>query len=257
MKGWRVNPHQQLAHWLKESSSTVAFTGAGISTESGIPDFRSPGGIWSQTRPIYFDEFLESADARRESWRQKEILHRDFANSQPNDGHLVLAKWESEGRIEGIITQNIDGLHQLAGSVHVFELHGTARAIECLRCAARYDVNEMMEQYRRTGQPPQCPHCDGLLKSATVSFGQTLPEGVLTDSIRLAERCELFLAIGSSLVVEPAAGLPRLARRRGAKLVIINRDPTPQDEFAHLVFHHSIGDVLRQVDELLIGDTKK
>ncbi len=225
--------------------------GAGISTESGIPDFRSPGGIWSQARPVYFNEFLESADARRESWRQKEILHRDFVDSKPNVGHQILAKWESNGLLEGVITQNIDGLHQLAGSNNVFELHGTARAIVCLSCDARFDVDEMMELYRQTGEPPQCPHCDGLLKSATVSFGQTLPEDVLTDSIRLTQRCELFLAIGSSLVVEPAAGLPRLARNRGAKLVIINRDETLQDQFAQLVFRDSIGAVLRQVDEYM------
>jgi NAD-dependent deacetylase len=246
-----------LADWLRESASTVAFTGAGISTESGIPDFRSPGGVWSQARPVYFDEFLQSADARRESWRQKEILHREFADSKPNDGHRVLAKWEEDGLLEGVITQNIDGLHQLAGSTNVFELHGTARAIVCLTCAARFEVNEMMELYRQTGQPPQCPLCDGWLKSATVSFGQTLPEDILNDSIRLAQRCELFLAIGSSLVVEPAASLPRLARRGGAKLVIINRDETLQDQFAQLLFRDSIGDVLRQVDRYLKDTPKK
>jgi NAD-dependent deacetylase len=242
---------QQLASALKSSRCSVAFTGAGISTESGIPDFRSPGGIWATSKPVYFEDFLNSADARRESWRQKEIAHREFSTATPNPGHQVLARWESIGLIEGVITQNIDGLHQIAGSQCVWELHGTARAIACLSCDARFEVDPMMDEFRKSGQPPTCPHCGGWLKSATVSFGQPLPEGVLMDFLQLAERCELFLAIGSSLVVEPAASLPRMAKRRGAQLVIINRDPTPLDDRADLIFRESIGKVLTAVDQRL------
>ncbi|MBY0586723.1 Sir2 family NAD-dependent protein deacetylase [bacterium] len=236
---------------MKESGSTVVFTGAGISTESGIPDFRSPGGIWSQSKPVFFDEFLRSAEARRESWRQKEIVHRDFSQAAPNAGHRAIARWESAGLIDGVITQNIDGLHQAAGNEAVLELHGTARAIACLTCEARYDVDSMMNLFRQTGEPPECPQCGGYLKSATVSFGQPLPEDILLDSIRMAEQCELFLAIGSSLVVEPAASLPRSAKRRGARLIIINRDSTPLDDQADRVYREAIGAFLTEVDQLL------
>ncbi len=239
---------QTVARWLQEARSAVAFTGAGISTESGIPDFRSPGGIWARTQPVYFDEFLASAEARNEYWRQKSICYRDFGNAEPNTGHRVLASWEERGLLRGVITQNIDELHQRAGSRRVWELHGTAMQVMCLDCGKRYATESMTREYERLGEPPACPACGGLLKHATVSFGQSLPADVLSEAARVARESDLFFAIGSSLVVHPAAGLPQLAAEAGSRLVIINRDPTPLDSLAAVRFSQSIGEVLQRID---------
>jgi NAD-dependent deacetylase len=237
-----------VANWLRAARRAVVFTGAGMSTESGIPDFRSPGGVWARNRPVYYDEFLASAEARFEYWRQKSEAADDFERAKPNSGHLSLAHWEQTGRIAGVITQNIDGLHQLAGSRRVLELHGTARSIACVDCQARFEPWPLMQAFRAQLAVPPCPTCGGRLKSATVSFGQALPVEVLEESVRLAETSDLFLAIGSSLVVHPAAGLPQLARRGGARLVIINRDPTDQDHSAAAVLHEPIGATLAAID---------
>ena len=241
---------RQVAQWLLDASSAVAFTGAGISTESGIPDFRSPGGVWATSQPVYFDDFVRSAEARQAYWRQKALAHRDFAEAQPNVAHRALARWEAERGLRGVVTQNIDGLHQLAGSQNVLELHGTARFVSCLQCAARFEAGGLVARFLSEGAPPACPECRGLLKHATISFGQALPAEVLARAIELAEQSDLFLAIGSSLVVQPAAGLPWIARQAGARLVIINRDPTPLDEHAHLVIRASIGETLSAIDNL-------
>jgi len=241
--------YETLAEWIRDAHKMVAFTGAGMSTESGIPDFRSPGGIWSQSQPVLFDEFLHSDEARHEYWRQKSVAHADFVSAGPNAGHRVLAKWESAGRLHGVITQNIDGLHQDAGSRNVLELHGTARWIACLDCTERFEPAPLVDQFLATDTVPPCPKCGGMLKHATVSFGQSLPEGVLKDAMYWSRQCDLFLAMGSSLVVEPAASLPRLAAESGVRLVIINRDPTDQDRNAALVFHASIGETLAAVDQ--------
>lgn len=241
----------QLAEWIRDARRAIAFTGAGISTESGIPDFRSPGGIWARSIPVYYDDFLASSEARYEYWRQKSVAHRDFVAAQPNVGHRVLARWESAGLIRSLVTQNIDGLHQIAGSRDVLELHGTAREIACLDCFARFDADTMVERFLEKDEVPECPHCGGLLKHATISFGQTLPGDVLQKACQWAQESDVFLALGSSLVVEPAASLPRLAKRNGAALIIINRDPTPQDEIADLVLRKSIGATLAATEELL------
>jgi NAD-dependent deacetylase len=238
----------RVAHWLASSKSAVVLTGAGISTESGIPDFRSPGGVWSKYRTVFFDEFLASADGRSEYWRQKCEMHREFGPAQPNAGHRVLAHWEATGRIRGVITQNIDGLHQMAGSQRVLEFHGTARQAACLDCAARFDIEPLVSQFLSDDRVPDCPQCGGRLKHATISFGQMLPPDVLMEATRWSRDAELMLAIGSSLVVTPAADLPRIAKERGAKLVIINRDPTPLDAIADTVIRHSIGETLTQLD---------
>jgi NAD-dependent deacetylase len=235
-----------LASWLKSARAAVAFTGAGISTESGIPDFRSPNGIWSKASPVYFEDFLRSPAARLEYWRQKSIAHVDFAGARPNDGHRVLAEWEKAGKLTGVITQNIDGLHQEAGSGRVLELHGTAREVGCLACGRRSPADPWVAKFLETQTVPDCPDCGGLLKHATISFGQALDESVLEEAVRLSRECDLFLALGSSLVVHPAAGLPALARDNGARLVIINRDPTPLDGIADLVIGESIGATLTQ-----------
>jgi NAD-dependent deacetylase len=238
----------QVGGWLANADEVVAFTGAGISTESGIPDFRSPGGVWATSQPVYFDEFMSSASARQEYWRQKAATHDGFMNSAPNAGHQVLAEWERQGRLRAVITQNIDGLHQVAGNNSVLELHGTARAVSCLDCGARFEAGPMVEYFRAHDRPPDCPECGGRLKHATVSFGQQLPSDVLQESMRLSERADLFFAIGSSLVVQPAASLPALAKQNGARLVIINRDPTPLDDVADVVIHASIGESLTRID---------
>jgi NAD-dependent deacetylase len=241
----------QLAEWLRAANCAVALTGAGISTESGIPDFRSPGGVWSKYRTVYFDEFLASADGRTEYWRQKAEAHRDFAAAQPNAGHRVLAAWEAAGRIRGVITQNIDGLHQMAGSREVLELHGTARQAACLDCGHRMPIEPLVEEFFRMHSAPPCPQCDGRIKHATVSFGQPLPSRVLDQAAAWSQECDLMLAIGSSLVVTPAADLPLWAARAGSRLVIINRDETPLDRAAAAVLRAPIGDTLTQVDSLL------
>jgi len=234
----------ELARLLHEAKSAVALTGAGISTESDIPDFRSPGGVWSKYQPVYFDEFMASEDSRTEYWRQKCEGHDDFARAKPNNGHRVLAHWEGEGRLRGVITQNIDGLHQDAGSRRVWELHGTARAATCLDCQARFDIEPLVEEFRRTARAPACGECGGRVKHATISFGQQLDREVLMATSRTCREVDLILAIGSSLVVTPAADLPRLAVQSGGRLVIINRDPTPLDHLAELTISGSIGKVL-------------
>jgi NAD-dependent deacetylase len=241
----------RIASWLADARRAVAFTGAGISTESGIPDFRSPGGVWSRYRQIDYSEFVASAEARHEYWRQKCEAHGDFAAARPNAGHLALARWEQAGRLRGVITQNIDGLHQAAGSRRVLELHGTARHIGCLDCGARQPADALVQRFLRTNEVPACDRCGGLLKHATVSFGQSLPEQVLADATAWSREADLFLAIGSSLVVHPAAGLPLLAKRAGARLAIVNRDETPLDGLADAVVREPIGEVLGRIDSAL------
>lgn len=240
----------QLADWLKESRCTVAFTGAGISTESGLDAYRTPGGVWARNRVVYFQEFMESEAGRIEYWRQKAEAHESFANAQPSAGHLVLARLEQRQQLAAVITQNIDGLYQDAGSREVLELHGTARYVSCLDCHARYPAGPLVEQFLATGKVPPCQQCGrDRMKHATVSFGQALPVDVVNKAVQYAKTCELFLALGSSLVVYPAADLPQMAARRGAKLVIINDEPTPLDRLASLVIHGKLGPVLSQVEK--------
>ena len=209
-------------------------------------DLPTESGATSQ--PVYFDDFVASPDSRYEYWRQKSIAHRDFAASQPNVGHTLLAQWEAACNLRAVITQNIDGLHQLAGSARVIELHGTARQIACLQCEQRYDAEPMVKQFLETDQVPSCVQCGGMLKHATISFGQSLQPEVLESAMTLARDADFLLVLGSSLVVEPAASLPRLAKQQGARVVIVNRDETPQDASADQVFHESIGAVLETIN---------
>ena len=236
--------------WLDESGSAVVLCGAGISTESGIPDFRSPGGVWSRHRTIDFDEFCHSAQARYEYWRQKAEAHRDFVRATPNITHRTLARWETTGKLRGVITQNIDGLHQDAGSRQVLELHGTAREIACLDCAWRDRSDPWIRLFLEQERVPDCPSCGGRLKHATISFGQSLSLDMLQTANRWAAEADLFFVLGSSLVVEPAAGLPRTAVQRGARLVILNRDATPLDAIASLVVHAPLGRVFELFQQL-------
>jgi len=244
---------ERLAEWLSAAKNAVAFTGAGISTESGIPDFRSPGGVWSKYRTVDYSEFLASAPARDEYWRQKAEAHGDLAAARPNRGHDVLAAWERRRLLRGVITQNIDGLHQQAGSRAVLELHGTARDGSCLDCGWRAAIEPFLEEFGRTGRAPACPRCGGRFKHATVSFGQALPTEAFAEAMRWAVEAPLMLAIGSSLVVTPAADLPRLVVQRGGRLAILNRDPTPLDSLASLVIRAPIGATLAMVAETCRG----
>ena len=196
---------------------------------------------------------MASADARHEYWRQKMEGHRDFARAQPNDGHRVIAKWERDGRIRGVITQNIDGLHHLVGNQEVLELHRTARQICCQDCGTCFEAEPLIAEFLETDCVPACRRCDGgRLKHATISFGQALPEEVLNRAAAWCEQADLLLAIGSSLVVSPAADLPALTTRSGGRLVIINRDTTPLDALADEVIQESIGATLVAIDKCLV-----
>ncbi|MDX1632605.1 MAG: Sir2 family NAD-dependent protein deacetylase [Thermoanaerobaculia bacterium] len=240
--------HRQLARWIRETDSGVAFTGAGISTDSGISDFRSPGGVWSRYDPVYYDDFMASAEARREYWRQKAESHGEFADAVPNRSHELLAEWEAEGHLLGVVTQNIDGLHQAAGSQQVLELHGTVREVECQDCRERFEAGPYVEHFLSEDVVPPCPACGrDRLKHATISFGQSLDRDILDASSELARRADLFLALGSSLEVQPAASLPGVAKSSGARLVIVNREATPLDPLADLVFHAGIVETLETV----------
>ncbi len=236
-----------LRQLVLSSSAGVAFTGAGISTESGIPDFRSPGGVWSRNRTIYYDEFVSSREARIEYWRQRVELYREFADAEPNDGHRALAEFERRGNLVAVVTQNIDGLHQLGGSKRVIELHGTARVIGCIECGKEWPPEEVHTWIDRGNEAPDCDECGAPLKSKTISFGQAMPAAQMQEAAQLCRQADLLLAIGSSLVVEPAASFPRLAKQHGAKLVIINRTETPLDDYADLVIRESIGETLMSV----------
>ena len=225
----------------------LPFTGAGISTECGIPDFRSPGGIWTKNRPIPFDEFLASQEARDEAWRRQFAMENEFGGAKPGRGHRALASLYRSGKSPGVITQNIDNLHQASGiaSEDVVELHGNSTYALCLSCAKRYEMSWVKEKFTASnGRAPDCLDCGGHIKSATVSFGQAMPEAAMRRAEELALGCDLFLTVGSSLVVWPAAGFPLMAKRNGARLAIINRESTEFDSIADLVVREDIGTVL-------------
>jgi len=227
----------------------VAFTGAGISTESGIPDFRSPGGIWTKYQPIYFDDFMSSEEMRREAWRRKFATDETMRKAEPNAGHRALAKLVEQGKMTAIITQNVDGLHQRSGvpASKIIELHGNSTYASCLDCGHRYELEPIRQAFQADGRLPLCEKCDGIVKTATISFGQAMPEIQMARAQDETMRCDLFMVLGSSLVVYPAAGFPRIAKRRGARLVILNRDPTDQDDDADLVVHGEIGPTMSRV----------
>jgi NAD-dependent deacetylase len=232
-----------LRELIGSAKRIVAFTGAGISTESGIPDFRSPGGIWTRYKPIYFDDFMASDEMRRESWRRKFATDETMLKAEPNAGHRALAKLVEHGRMSAIITQNVDGLHQRAGvpDSKVIELHGNATYASCLDCGHRHELDPIRRAFLGSGKLPLCVKCDGIVKTATISFGQAMPEIPMARAQDETMSCDLFIVLGSSLVVYPAAGFPRIAKRKGAKLVILNRDPTDQDDDADVVVHAEIG----------------
>jgi NAD-dependent deacetylase len=237
----------RLGDMIAQAQNVLPFTGAGISTECGIPDFRSPGGLWTRNRPIPFDEFLASQESRNESWRRRFAIDDTFAAARPGRGHRALAALYRAGKVPAVVTQNIDNLHQASGVADkdVVELHGNTTHALCLRCAQRYDLGWVRTRMAAgNGCAPDCPACGGFIKTATISFGQAMPDAAMRRAQELAAACDLFIAIGSSLVVWPAAGVPLLAKRRGARLVILNREPTEFDGIADLVLHADIGTVL-------------
>lgn len=249
MQGGRLSGETavaELRRLLAGAGRAVVFTGAGISTESGIPDFRSPKGIWTKFTPIYFDEFMESEEARRETWRRKILFDKDLNGAQPNRGHRAVAALVQRDVVSAVITQNVDGLHQAAGvpDARMIELHGNATFAHCLDCAQRHEIGPIKDAFQRDGALPHCRSCGGIVKTATISFGQPMPQREMQRAERATVDCDLFLAIGSSLVVHPAAGFPALAKERGARLVILNRVATPLDEIADLVIGADIGPTL-------------
>jgi NAD-dependent deacetylase len=236
----------QLHDLVARSGNVVGFTGAGISTESGIPDFRSPGSPWMRHKPIPYDLFVRSAEARREAWRRKFAMDDLYGGAKPSRGHLALAALVAKGKMPAVITQNIDGLHQASGipPEKVVELHGNGTYARCLSCEHRHELGWVRKRFETAGEPPACEVCGSIVKSATISFGQAMPEEPMRRAQALTRACDLFLAIGSSLVVYPAAGFPVMAKRHGARLVIINREPTELDVIADLVIHGEIGTIL-------------
>jgi NAD-dependent deacetylase len=235
-----------LGELINEARCIVPFTGAGISTECGIPDFRSPGGLWTKHAPIPFDEFLANQEARDETWRRRFAMHETLSKAKPGRGHRALASLYHTGKASGLVTQNIDNLHQASGipADKVIELHGNTSFATCLDCGKRYELSWVRASFDQSGRAPECTVCDGYIKTATVAFGQSMPAIAMRRAEEMTLACDLFLAIGSSLVVWPAAGFPLMAKRNGAKLVIINREPTDFDDIADLVINADIGSVL-------------
>jgi NAD-dependent deacetylase len=227
------------------------FTGAGISTESGIPDFRGPNGVWNTQTPIDFSDFVASEEVRRESWRRKFSGGGKMDAAQPNAGHQAITSLVKSGKVTHIITQNVDGLHQKSGTPdeQVIELHGNASYAKCLSCEKRYELESLKQPFLSEGVIPMCEECGGIVKTATISFGQAMPVAEMQRAEVATLNCDLFLAIGSSLVVYPAAGFPRLAKQNGARLAIINEQETDLDPVCDLVLHEQIGPTLsRAID---------
>lgn len=231
---------------IARARRVAVFTGAGMSTESGIPDFRSPGGVWSKMSPIYFDEFVREEAKRREAWTRVYSGVTGWTGARPNAGHHAVARLVERGKASTVITQNVDNLHQASGvpSERVIELHGNASYATCLKCGLRHELQDFREGFLERGELPACHACAGLVKTATISFGQPMPEEPMARAEAETLACDLFLVLGSSLVVMPAAGFPLLAKRNGAQLAIVNREPTPLDEIADRVLHEEIGKVL-------------
>jgi NAD-dependent deacetylase len=242
---------ERLADFVWNASSGVAFTGAGMSTESGLADFRSPGGVWTRHQVVYYDEFLRSREARARYWAMRRELHGEMAGAKPNAGHYALARFEALDKLAGVITQNIDGLHQDAGSQNVIEIHGSSRVIACINCGKEWTPDEVDAMLEAGVDAPDCDVCGQPLKSRTISFGQPMPQQEMADAADLSTAADVYLSLGSSLVVEPAASLPRLAKQAGACLIIINKTETPLDAVADLVINEPIGATLQAVREMI------
>ena len=237
--------NQDLSQYIDEANNIVIFTGAGISTESGIPDFRGPQGVWKTNTPIYFQDFIGSEEVRKDSWKRKFSGQDIIKKAKPNIGHLAVAEVINKHESAYLITQNVDNLHQDAGvpDDKITEIHGNAHYASCLDCGIRYELNSIKKAFLENETVPYCDSCGGIIKTATISFGQPMPEEGMQIAQRKTLGCDLFITIGTSLVVYPAAGFPKLAKEIGAKLIIINNEPTDFDPIADLVIHEQIGQV--------------
>lgn len=246
---------RKAAELIRQSQRVVVFTGAGVSTESGIPDFRSPGGIWQKYDPqeFYFQRFMSSEESREKYWRMSLEFYEPFKAARPNAAHKAVAELEKLGKLDCVITQNIDNLHQEAGSSpdKVIELHGTAISVSCVSCRQKYSRDEIQTWLQRGVRVPKCGSCSGILKTDTVFFGQAMPPRETEESFRRARGCDLMIVIGSSLVVQPAASIPLEAKENGARLIIINRDPTYCDGRADALIHGSAGEAMGKILEYL------
>lgn len=238
-----------LAGLIRQSRRIVVFTGAGISTESGIPDFRSPGGIWTKMMPVSFQDYVADAHVRRTSWQRRFEMEATWNTVRPNAGHIAVAELVAQGRASHVITQNIDALHQAAGvpDAQVIELHGNTTYAKCLDCGRRMEIADIRAHFLAHGDAPDCPACGGIVKTATISFGQAMPEDEMARAHAATMACDLMLVLGSSLQVYPAAGFPLLAKRNGARLVIVNREETPQGRFADIALQAEIGPIMQSV----------
>ena len=234
---------------ISRSETLIFFTGAGISTNSGIPDFRGPKGIWKTSQPIYFQDFVNSEEKRVESWERKFSNELNINKAKPNQGHQKIAEIMKRKDLSHLITQNVDNLHQESGvsDSQITELHGNATYAKCLDCQLRYDLAELKESFLRTKVPPLCDECNGLIKTATISFGQPMPEEEMVIAQKKSVSCDLFICIGTSLAVFPAADLPVLAKETGSQLVIINNEPTQMDHVADLVINRDISEVFSEI----------
>ncbi|WDP93085.1 MAG: sigma factor regulator FecR [Desulfobacter sp.] len=256
IRGSVLSQVNAVAERIRGCGAVTAFTGAGISTESGIPDYRSQGGLWDKFRPVYFDEFMSSETARIEYWRQRLEMEKGLANASPNKGHRALAALAKAGYLTTLITQNIDGLHQASGipEEKIIELHGNSRRIRCMSCRKLSTWDEAMARIQKGDLAPECT-CGGYLKPDTVSFGQAMPEAQTREAARLSSQSKVFIAIGSTLQVQPAASMPEYARSAGAYLAIINLSATPLDGQAHLVIREKAGTVLDALAGLVLKNT--
>ena len=238
----------KLEQLIKNSKKVVFFTGAGISTNSGIPDFRGPKGVWKTSTPIYFQDFISSREKRIESWQRKFGNELSIDSASPNDGHKIIAEI-MKVKDSFLITQNVDNLHQDSGvdEEKISELHGNATYAKCLDCGKRYELENLKTKFLKTNEPPVCAICGGIIKTATISFGQAMPEEEMQISQRKAIESDLFICIGTSLAVFPAADLPLLAKETGAVLVILNNEPTQMDQYADLVINRDISEVFLEI----------
>jgi NAD-dependent deacetylase len=249
-----------VASWAAKAGRGVVFTGAGISTESGIPDFRGPDGFWKRNDSSKFtiQNYVRDPEHRKERWRMAVegvgfMRASGEGAARPNAGHLAIARLEELGIVRGVVTQNVDGLHQEAGSREVLELHGTSKRIACLSCLASWPRDEILDRVRAGEDDPECSACGGILKSATISFGQQLPSDVLEEAHQWSLEADFFLVVGSSLIVYPAAALPGVAKRAGAKLAIVNREATDQDDLFDALITDDAGPTLSGIVERVEG----
>ncbi|HJR18279.1 MAG TPA: NAD-dependent deacylase [Actinomycetota bacterium] len=248
-------PLDEIASWIRDASRVVVLTGAGISTESGIPDFRGPQGVWTKNpeaeKMATIQYYMSDRSIRVRAWKMR--AEHEAWSAEPNAGHAALAELERKGKLHTLVTQNVDGLHQAAGSSNdrIVEIHGTMREVMCMSCGERAPMERALARVRGGEEDPPCRTCGGILKSATISFGQNLIPEDLDRSFDAAAGADLFLAVGTSLVVYPVADLPRVALEAGARLVILNAEPTPYDRLASAVLHDRLGEVLPKLVELV------